>query len=105
MSAAVEELRPLTAGRLLTIRQTAAEQTEDELARALLCNAQVLAESCFQGGRPVFADGQAVLDALTCREMETLLELLAAGEQPAPAAPVNPRFDAGRFARLREEQG
>ena len=105
MSGAVEELRPLTAGRLLAIRREAAERTEDELERAMLCNAQVLAESCFSSGGQVFSGGGDVLENLTCREMETLLGLLAAGKDPAPAATVNPRFDAGRFARLRREQG
>lgn len=107
MSAAVEELRPLTAGRLLTIRREVRAQTEDELEQALLCNAWVLAESCFRDGQPVFSDGGDVLGALTCREMETLLSALAADcpsaaqEAPSPAW-VNPNFDAGCFARLRE---
>ena len=101
----VDELRPLTAGRLLTLWREHRE--EEPLERALLCNARVLAESCFRDGQPVFSDGGDVLGALTCREMETLLSALAADcpsaaqEAPSPAW-VNPHFDAGRFAQLRE---
>ena len=58
MSAAVEELRPLTAGRLLTIRREVRSQTEDELEQALLCNAWVLAESCFYRGEPAFGSSE-----------------------------------------------
>ena len=60
----VEELRPLTAGRLLRIRREAERGGWDEAERGLRCNAQVLAESCFTGGEAVFADGEAVLEEL-----------------------------------------
>lgn len=108
MSADIDELRPLTAGRLLAIRRAARGETEDELERALLCNAQVLAECCFCREEPVFRDGGQVLDAMTCREMEELLSVLAAGRGSAGAAAsaapasVNPNFDGQRFRQLRE---
>ena len=101
MSAAVEELRPLTAGRLLTIRREVRAQTEDELEQALLCNAWVLAESCFCEGRAVFRSGEEVLETLTPREMELLLRQLAEGEPPATAGD-NPAFDRERFLALKE---
>lgn len=98
---AVDELRPLSAGRLLTLWRECGDAAA-ELERALLCNASVLAESCFYEGEPVFEDGAAVLDALTTREMETLLRQLA--EERGPGAPENPGFDWAAFQRLRREE-
>ena len=98
----LDELRPPTAWRLLEIWRGTRELAEEPLERALLCNAQVLAESCLCQGTPVFADGEAVLARLTAGEMETLLRRLA-GEEPAPAlAAVNRDFDQGRFQALKE---
>ena len=37
----VEELRPLTAGRLLTLWRQSGEAAEEPVERALLCNARV----------------------------------------------------------------
>lgn len=102
MNAAVDELRPLTAGRLLTIRREVRRETEDGLEQALLCNARVLAESCYRAGNRAFQDDGEVLDTMTCREMEALLSALAAA--PGSAGSVNPNFDAGRFRRLREAE-
>ena len=96
----MDELRPLPALRLLEIWR--ANQEAEPLERALLCNAQVLAESCLRQGKPVFPDGGAVLTRLTAGEMETLLRRLA-GEEPSPApAAVNRDFDQGRFQALKE---
>ena len=96
----VDELRPLSAGRLLAIRREVCAGTEDALERGALCNARVLAECCFYGGEPAFADAGAVLDALTFPEME---ELLRRWRERKPPAAVNPQFDEARFAQLREE--
>ena len=85
----LDELRPPTAWRLLEIWRGTRELAEEPLERALLCNAQVLAESCLRQGKPVFPDGAAVLIGLTAGEMETMLRRLA-GEEPSPApAAVN----------------
>ncbi len=109
MSVSLDELRPLTAGRLLSIRREVRRETEDGLEQALLCNARVLAECCYQAGQRLFSDGGEVLDALTCREMEALLSALAAGGgraglpgTAAGASSVNPGFDDARFRRLQE---
>ena len=67
----LDELRPPTAWRLLEIWRGTRELAEEPLERALLCNAQVLAESCLRQGKPVFPDGAAVLIGLTAGEMET----------------------------------
>ena len=39
----IDELRPLTAGRLMGLWRAAREAAEDPLERTLLCNAGVLA--------------------------------------------------------------
>ena len=95
----VDELRPLTAARLLAIWRESGREAEDPLERSLLANARVLAECCWCQGEPAFPDGDAVLAELTCREMETLLEQL--GGKGATEY-VNPAFDPDRFQALRE---
>ena len=110
---APDELRQLTALRLLTIWRECGEAAEEPMERALLCNARVLAECCFCQGEPVFASGEEVLERLTAREMETLLPPLSREEEAealrqlaegcAPvAAEENPAFDSARFRRLQE---
>ena len=98
---ALDELRQLTALRLLTIWRECGAAAEEPVERALLCNARVLAESCFYQGELVFESGEDVLDQLTAREMETLLQQMAEG-RTAVAAEVNPEFDLERFECLRE---
>lgn len=95
----IDELRPLTAGRLLELWQERRE--EDPLARSLLCNARVLADCCFAGGEAVFCDEWAVLSTLTARQMETLLRRLAEEKDPAAGA-VNAGFEQARYDALRE---
>lgn len=103
MSNAVETLRPVSAGRLLTIWREEAEAEPDETVRGLICNARVLAECCFSEGEPTFKSPQAVLDALTPREMETLVHRLAK-TGPVNTADGNPAFDESRFLALRRER-
>ena len=98
-----DELRALSAGRLLTLWRESGKAAEEPLERALLCNAAVIAESCFFQGEPVFEDQEAVLQELTPREMERLLGALASGGAFA-GAEENPAFDAARFESLREGQ-
>lgn len=98
----IDELRPMTAGRLLTIWRESRERTEEPLERTLLSNAEVLAESCFFRGEPVFSDGAAVLEELTGRQIEELLRALAADGRPPATGGENPTFDRGRFEMLRE---
>ena len=57
MSPQIDELRPPTAARLLTIWRTCREMADDPLERVLLCNAHILTECCFFQGEPAFADG------------------------------------------------
>ena len=98
----IDELRTLSAGRLLTVWRETRELTDDPLERSLLCNARVLAECCYCEGEQVFRDELAVLSELTGRQMERLLVRLA-GDAPASApAAVNPTFDQARFDALRE---
>ena len=98
MMPSVDELRPLTAGRLLEIRRQVCSGNTEEWAIAAECNAQVLAECCFDGGERVFSDGSAVLATMTFREMERLLHYLSGEEYPA----ANPNFDPSRFRAMKE---
>ena len=93
----IDELRPLTALRLLTIWRESGEAAEDPLERSLLSNASVLAECCYEQGEAVFSSAEEVLESMSAREMESLLELLSGGGQK-----MNPAFDQARFDALRE---
>ena len=92
----VDELRPLSAARLLALWRDCREGT-------LLCNARVLAACCYREGAPAFADEEEVLTTLTGRQMERLLERLASQTEPAAPAAMNPAFDAARFDALQKE--
>lgn len=96
----IDQLRPLTAGRLLAIWREGREQTEDVLERSLLTNAQVLAECCFFQGEAAFSGREDVLEALTAPEMERLLERLC-GVGPSGGM-ENPGFDMEKFAAMQE---
>ena len=98
----VDSLRPLTAGRLLTLWRESRKEAGEPAERALLCSARVLAESGRFRGEAVFPGPEAVLAELTPREMETLLRRLSGLETETSAAGENPWFDEARFARLRE---
>lgn len=98
----IDSLRPVTAGRLLEIWRDTREETEEPLERCLLCNAQILAECCFQGQETVFQSAAEVLEQLTGRQMEALLRRLMEEPDPATEA-VNPAFDPARFRALGEE--
>lgn len=99
MRVKVDELRGVTAGRLLEIWQAQRESGCDGLERCILCNAQVLSECCYFQGQRVFDSQWAVLKSLTPRQMEALLVRLANGKA---ASAANPNFDSGRFDALRE---
>ena len=96
----MDELRRLSAGRILTLWRESGTVAEEPLERALLCNAAVLAESCLLQGEPVFENMETVLQELTPCEMEVLLGTLSRGEVPAGGA-ENPSFDPVRFDALR----
>lgn len=101
----IDELRPLTAGRLLELWRSC-RGVEDPLERVLLCNGRILSQCCFSQGERVYGDETEVLADLTGRQMERLLQRLAEGggenRRPRPET-VNPEFDAARFAALEEE--
>lgn len=102
----VDELRPLTAGRLLALWREC-RRVEDPLERVLLCNGRILSACCFAQGERVYKDETEVLEDLTGRRMEQLLRRLAEGggcEDRRPrAGTVNPEFDAERFEALQGE--
>ena len=89
----IDELRPLTAGRLLALWREVREAAEDPLERTVLCNARIAAACCFFRGEPVFEDERAVLERLLLRLAEA---------EPGPEGTGNPSFDQGRFEALRE---
>lgn len=100
----MDELRPLTAGRLLELWGEC-RGVEDPLERVLRCNGRILSECCFFRGERVYRDGAEALADLTGRQMERLLRRLGAEGGPAEDRPpqtgtVNPEFDAARFAAL-----
>ncbi|MCI8329520.1 MAG: hypothetical protein HFG02_07895 [Oscillibacter sp.] len=99
----MDELRPLSAGRLLELWR-ACREIEDPLERVLQCNGEILAECCHFQGEPVYAGSSEALSDLTGREMEELLRRLAEGQPPRGGEPEeNPVFDLARFAALRGE--
>lgn len=105
----VDELRPLTAGRLLELWR-ACREMEDPLERVLACNGRIVAECCFFRGERTYADAAEALGDLTGRQMERLLLRLAEGGGPPARRPErdgakaeNPAFDAARFEALRGE--
>lgn len=98
----IDELKSLSAGRLLAIWRETREVSEDPLERSLLCNARVLAECCYYEGERVFQDELAVLSSLTGRQIEKLLVRLAGDTPVGPPATVNPVFDQAKFDALRE---
>ena len=95
----IDELRPVTAQRMLEIWRQTRDEAEEPLERSLLCNARILAESCFLEGEAVFPGPEAVLGALTTRQMEELLRQLAGGPETAPRL-NNPEFSMERFSQL-----
>lgn len=100
----IDELRPLTAGRLLALWRQCRE-AEDPLERVLTCNGRILSECCFFQGQRVYGDETEALADLTGRQMERLLCRLARDGGPGEdrrreAEAVNPEFDAARFAAL-----
>lgn len=103
-----DELRPLTAGRLLALWREYRE-TEDPMERVLRCNGRILSVCCFFQGQRVYADEAEALEDLAPRQMERLLARLAEGGGPLERrsggvpAEENPGFDAARFEALRGE--
>ena len=97
----VDELRGLTAGRLLELWRACRKEAEDPLERVLLCNGWILAECCYCRGERVYAGPGEALADLSPRQMERLLLRLAEGGAPAGSEAENPGFDPARFAELK----
>ncbi len=99
----IDELRPLTAGRLLELWR-ACREARDPLERVLLCTGRILSNCCFTQGKRVYGDEAEALADLTGRQMERLLRRLAEGGGSEVRRPrwgtVNPEFDSARVAPL-----
>ena len=65
-------LRLLTAMEVLEARREAEELSKGERERALCSNACLLSRALERRGRPVFADGKAVLEQLRVEEIDHL---------------------------------
>ncbi len=65
-------LRLLTAQEVLEARREAAGLVGEERERALCSNACLLAKALEDRGRPLYADGRAVLEALRVEEIDGL---------------------------------
>ena len=100
----IDELRGLTAGRLLELWRESRRTADDPLEQSLLCNARILAECCFCRGQQVYSRETEVLKDLTGRQMERLLRKLSAGGGTVEAREENSAFDPARFAALRGTQ-
>jgi len=102
----VDELRPLTAGRLLELWRECRE-IGDPLERVLMCNGRIVSQCCFFQGRQVYGNELEALEDLTGRQLERLLLRLAEGGGQEDRRPgesqMNPAFDAARFEALRKE--
>ena len=66
------ELRLLSAMEVLEARREAAGLAREGAEKALCANACLLARALERGGKPVFPDGQAVLQGLTAEQIGTL---------------------------------
>ena len=65
-------LRLLTAMEVLEARREAEELSKGEREKALCSNACLISRALERRGRPVFADGRAVLEQLRLEEIEAL---------------------------------
>ena len=106
---AMDELRPLTAGRLLELWRECREM-EDPLERVLWCNGRIAAECCFLQGERVYESAVEVREDLTGRQLENLLRRLAQGggsgenrRREMGGGAENPAFDGARFEAMRGE--
>lgn len=103
----IDQLRPLTAGKLLQLRHDPLlDQCTPEEA-GLVGNALVVAACCLREGQVVFQNGQEVLEQLTAEEIEGFIRAIAAGETRPPQqthAAENAGFDLSRFSRMCREE-
>lgn len=66
------ELRLLTAMEVLEVRREAQALWREDREKALCSNACLLARALERGGKPVFADGAAVLEGLSVEQIASL---------------------------------
>lgn len=80
---AVDELRPLTTGRLLALWRESRE-ADDPLERVLLCNGRILAECCFFQGERVYEDETEALEGGRWKSCSGGWRTAAGSESAAP---------------------
>lgn len=105
-------LRLLSARELLQARREAHELSESPLEQPLCSNACLVARALEVDGeeRPLFRDGEQVLEALTAEEIEALARRWDQFRRSALPGEMgeergfNPYFDESRFACRKESQ-
>ena len=104
-------LRLLSARELLQARQEAHQLAESPLEQPLCSNACLVARALELDGeeRPLFRDGEEVLQSLTAEEIEALAcrwDRFRRFSVPGTMEECgfNPNFDESRFARREESQ-
>lgn len=86
-----QALRLLRAQEVLEARREAASLAEEGRERALCSNACLLARALVRRGKPVYADGTAVLEAMTVEQIQTL-----AGQWAAFSKEADPGLESGK---------
>ncbi|QNL43711.1 hypothetical protein H8790_09555 [Oscillibacter hominis] len=102
----IDELRPVTAAQLLKLRRDPLLSQCAPEESGLLGNALVLSKCCYQEGKPAFECAAQVMETLTAEQIERLIRLLCAGEQPRERpldAGKSAAFDQERFRCMQEE--
>lgn len=90
------ELRLLSAREVLEARREGDTLAQDGAERALCRNACLLARALERKGRPVFEDGQAVLDQLRVEDIGRLAEAWAAFNRENNPSPLDGEGEIAR---------
>ena len=90
------ELRLLSAREVLEARREGDRLARDGRERALCRNACLVARALERRGRPAFADGEAVLDALRVEDIARLADAWAEFNQACNPSPLDGEQEVSR---------
>lgn len=99
------ELWLLPAAQVLAARREAEELAQGDAERALCGNACLLAHALRKNGRRLYADGQAVLDALSAQEIGALAKAWRGLERAEDPGPETGRAAVMELKRALESDG
>ena len=102
-----EELRPLSAWEVLTLRRESLRLAAEERELPLCANACLVARVLRRRGRPVYPNGRAALKALPVEEITRLADRWGERFGPRPGGVeqgFDPGFDRAEYERRREEE-